>query len=144
MRELIIAILFAKEIMLTPFPVTILKSVDIVPIYPVSAISHGAGLRIDVTSMLSDSEKKDLFYYWLNSKFEKKFPRHSISARLIQDNGKVTFLDYDGQAAITNHKILLIVDNPSNVPTGVKFTRITVRTDIPLDRVAVYWKNYSK
>lgn len=144
MKALILTLLFAKEVLLTPAPVTILNAIDIKPSSAVSAISPGAGLRIDVTSMLSKSEKRNLFYYWANNRFLEKFPKQSVSAVLDQGSGKVTLLTYKGHTAISNQELSLIIDNPGNIPTGVKFSHIVVRSAVPLDHVMIYWKNYSK
>lgn len=143
MKEFLLILFFAKELLLTPVPVSFNGSLIVVPEKPVSAITKGATLQIDVTQMVPVGSG-GLFRYWETGEFKRQFPPGALSASLVEVNGRTTVLHYEGQAAISKDRLWLVLGNDKTVPTGVQFVKISIFSEIPLENVKIYWRNYAK
>lgn len=143
MKELILTLLFAKELLLTPVPVSFKGPLTIVPEKPISAITKGAALEIDVTPMLP-VRAGSLFKYWEMGAFKREFPPGAIRAALVEKDGRTIALQYDGQAAVSNGRLWLMLSYDQAMPTDAKFVKINVFSEVSLKDVRIYWKNYGK
>lgn len=142
MRDFLLALLFSKVILLTPHPVSVEGRIELVPAEPLTAISSGAELEIDVTSMVPNESKKRLFEFW--DKAEAAFPAGVISAELVDRAGHVVSLKYQGHSSISNDDIRLILDNGGEISTKAEYVKVVIDSRIPLKNVSVYWRNYKK
>lgn len=142
MKEFFLILFFAKSVVLTPEPINIVAEVTLQLPEPVSAITSGAHVRIDVTRSAPGSvdlaDVVDVLEY-----LDGQFPAGSVTAFLAADSGAVQFLDKvsgssDGKTAE------LIVSSSTGVPTGVYFSNLRIVATVPLPTVTVIWQNYKK
>jgi hypothetical protein len=107
---------------------------------PISAITSGASIQIDVTEMLSKSIDRDIIKTRKN--IANMFSGGSIEA--ILSNATVDInLKYEGGNLISNDSIKLAL-YAENIPTDTDFNVVTLKSSVNLERVKVYWKNYKK
>lgn len=133
-------LLFGNLILLTPHPVDIYAHDWIALAEPISAITPGAILSVDVTAMLENPKPYNLA--WADH-FEELFPPGSLSATLVTRGGKKVRLEYRGGWAYDAEGHITLILECGCVPTDAEVTKIRVETDVPLRDVLLYWKNYT-
>lgn len=140
MLDFLIILLFAKIVLLTPEPVNIKANEKyIIKLEkPISAITDGASIQIDITDMFLHNDKADLIE--LRKLIKKRFPRGSIQVKLMNQNKNIT-LNYDGMSAINAKNIRLLL-NGNDVVKGDEFDRVDLKSDYQLQKIKIYWKNY--
>lgn len=126
--------------MLTPAPITLENTSVIEPKKPISAITSGASIEIDVSNIIKLSQKDDINEF--RSKVKKLFPPHSIEARLVQKDGKESTLSYGGNFLINKENTRLSLYSEKGVPTNKEFSKVIITSKIRIKDVKVYWKNY--
>lgn len=135
-------IFFAKTILLTPNPVDIHGKLQMNPPAPLEAITSGAELEIDVTSMISMSRGEDVLS--VRKKIADKFSNAPIEAHLIGDNGVDVTMRFAGYSTISNSEARLVLAASPGVPADVKFKTVVVSSGTELNSVSVYWRNYKE
>lgn len=106
---------------------------------PVSAISGGASLRLDITSMVpQEARSLAASREWI----EKTFPDNSIRATLKSKDGLSVNLSFDGASSWEPESIQLIIAASEGVPKGVEFSSLALSTDLHLQQVTLTWANY--
>ena len=126
--------------LLTPAPVTLENVITFVPKEPLSAITTGASLEIDVSNILTKSQKEGIPEF--RERVGKLFPANTLSASLVQENGEETSLLYSGSHLFNNKSTMLSLYSESGVPTDQKFVKVVVKSKIKLEGVTIRWKNY--
>lgn len=141
MLEFIRILLFGTTTLLTP------QSIDIVDggialhlEKPISAVTSGAALYIDVSSMLP-SEVNDVLEArrWV----DKTFSKGVVSAELLGSSGEDKLkLTYQGSSSWSKGSVYLMLTARSVVLLGVEYDQLTLKTDTDLYAVRVKWKNH--
>ena len=90
---------FAKTTLLTPNPVDIHGRLDLNLPEPLEAITSGAELEIDVTSIISMSRGEDILA--VRKKIVDKFSNSSIQAHLLGDNNVDVVLHFAGFSTVS-------------------------------------------
>jgi hypothetical protein len=138
MLDFLRILFFAKTILLTPQPVTLLGEMELRPHEPLSAVTSGAGIEIDVSSMLTRREGEGIVE--LRRRVTDVFPPRAIEARL-QGKGVEVVLRYDGGVAVADDAIVLGLAAAEGVPVETEFDRVMLKTAVKLDSVRVSWRN---
>lgn len=108
---------------------------------PICAITTGAAIQIDVSEMvLTGGQKMNLLE--TRRTVSDMFSKGSIEATLIAGNKRI-MLTYQGGTLVNNDSARLVLSGNED-PTGVDFSAIVIKTDVKLERVKIYWKNYKK
>ena len=139
MLEFLKILFYAKSILLTPQVIDIdgELSIDLNP--PVSAITKGAAVVIDVSSISDEIGTKGLGIKKSREFLNKLLPKGSVFAKLQNKNDTVVL---DRMAfALGNSDAKLILSAENGVPTGVDFNTLDIVSNVPLERVTVTWKN---
>lgn len=130
---------FAKTILLTPEPITLLGDVEIRPTLPLTAITAGASIEIDVSSMMTKHQKEGIVEF--RRRVTEAFPSGSINAKLFGKDNREVILSYDGGVAYTDKAVYLGLYAHDGVPTGVEFNRVKLTSRVQLNSVKVSWRN---
>ena len=142
MKEFLLILFLGKSVALTPMPIDIIDEVTLELGEPVSAVTGGAHLRIDVTrgvpSSIDLGDVVDVLDYLAG-----QFPAGSVTATLTTDTGVAQTLDQVGGSS-DGRTAELILSSSTAVPTGIDFSELKIDTTIPLPAVTVTWQNYRK
>jgi hypothetical protein len=142
MKEFFLILFFAKSVMLSDAPGDILGEVDLSPDEPVSAITSGAHLRLDLTEQLKG--RIDLAdSVAVLAHLERMYPQGTVSGRLLALDGQEFLLDRSS-GATDGKSAELLLSASSGLPTGLDFSRVWVTSSIPLYGVTVTWQNHAK
>ncbi|WP_198411339.1 hypothetical protein [Marinimicrobium alkaliphilum] len=133
--------LFGTTVLLTPEPMDIVDGgIEIDLDKPISAITSGAALYLDVSSM-RPPEVNDILETrsWVDETFSSGF----VSVNLFSASGKEDLeLSYRGSSSWGKEVVYLMLTARSGVPVGVEYDRLTLKTDIDIHDVRIIWKNY--
>lgn len=130
---------FAKTVLLTPDPINVLGDIDLRPSEPLTAITTGASIEIDVSSMIKKPQQEGIVEF--RRRVAEAFPPGSINAKLLgKDNRQVT-LWYDGGVAFAKDAIFLGLYAGDGVPIDAEFDRVKLTSRVQLKSVRVSWRN---
>ena len=106
---------------------------NIEPEKPLTAITGGASIRIDVTKYMENKMSFD--------EAAEKFPDGSIKGKLITDNGQI--IEIENTASSHNkEETRLILDSDKPIPTDIKITMVSLKSSQLIKDVEIYWKNF--
>ncbi|MBU2714151.1 hypothetical protein [Zooshikella harenae] len=143
MLNFLLILFFSKTVLLTPDYIDVDSTADgytFILQEPINAITQGASIQIDVTKMLDPFSKGDLFK--VRSAISDLFKSGSIEVTLGEGDEAVR-LEYKGSTLISNDRVSLALVG-DNIPTGIDFTKLVLKTEVKLERIKIYWKNYKK
>ena len=109
---------------------------------PVSAITSGASVQLDVSSQIQWDDTKHIDE--VRKQLQKYFPKKSIKAKLVASDGEEMLLVYDGNSLISRDAILLSLYSENEIPIGKGFVKIKIYSGRKIEDVLIYWKNYMK
>lgn len=143
MKDFFLILFFSKTILLTQNPITMSNGeLELKLNEPIEAITSGASIQIDVTSMLKWDKNEGIKE--LRKKLDAIFPSGSIKAKLIEDDGMEIDLIYTGSSLINEDNVRLSLYGDGKISVDKEFTSIKLISSVELDEVNVYWKNYKK
>jgi hypothetical protein len=138
MKEFFLILFFSKTILLTPDPINLFGEMEIIPDKPLKAITSGATIQLDVSSMIGKNQGITEF----DKTMEKNFPAGSFQATLYGSNNKEVTLRYDGHYSFSDKDVRLTLSTDSGVPTDAEFSKVRITSSIRLKNIKVFWKNY--
>lgn len=134
MKKFILMLLFSKTILLTTSPVDLTDTwMQIVPKSPLKAITSGASLQIDISSIVGNQSDFKIL--------QQMFPKGTVEANLICSSGEKVILQ-DGSFAYSNNEIRMILDGVKPIPTDETFVRVQIKSKRVMPGVKIYWKNF--
>jgi hypothetical protein len=142
MKEFFLILLFAKSIVITAEPIDIRNSVSLSMAEPVSAITSGAHVRIDVTNSLVGTTDFSNIVSVLDH-LKMQFPVGSVVAILTTTTGEKMILD-KVSGSTNGENAELVLSSSSGLPTGIEFSELKIESSIELLGVTIIWQNYSK
>jgi hypothetical protein len=140
MKEFLLILFLGKSVILTPSPVTLENIVTLEPDEPISAVTTGASLEIDVSNILIKPKEEGIPEF--TERVEKLFPPYTISASLMQADGKEVVLIYTGGHSYNHESTRLSLYSEDGVPTDQEFAKVVIITKAKIEGVTVHWKNY--
>ncbi len=138
--EFLSILFFAKTVLLTPVPIDLYGDLDMRLRTPLTAITSGASIQVNVSSMISKSEKEGILEF--GRRVESAFPPGTIQAKLTGNDGQEVKLSYEGNYAYSSDAVLLTLTANNGVPKNVEFERIIITSHIKLKSVLLSWKNH--
>ncbi len=142
MKEFFLILLFAKSIAITAEPIDIRNSVSLSLAEPISAITSGAHVRIDVTNSLVGTTDFSNIVSVLDS-LKMQFPSGSVIAILTTTSGERMTLD-KVNGSTNGENAELVLSSSSGLPTGIEFSELKRESTTELVGVTIIWQNYSK
>lgn len=132
-------ILFLGEtVILTPTPISIgSEEISISLSENISAITIGATLQIDVTTMINFESKPDVIQ--IRTDAETQFPKGAITATLSNSKDSEITLTYHGGLLVNDDRVRLVLEG--SVPLKMEWDRIKITSDVELQNVTVMWVN---
>lgn len=120
--------------LLTPVPIDLGNEwLEFIPNKPLKAVTGGAALYLDLTKNVAD--------IWDTNSHDKKFPRGTIQAELVPENGQPIMLANESGYSISDNTVSVMITPNSEIPTKIKFTKVRLRSSVPLKSVKLTWKN---
>jgi len=136
MKTLLLILFFGKSVLLTSAPVDLTeKWTELTPKKPISAITGGAAIYVDVT--------QDTGYVPITGGLDKIIPNHTITAELIPETGKAIVITNTASAHSNKEVALILTPESGPMPTGIKFKKVRIRSSRPIKRASVTWKNHT-
>ncbi len=138
----LLILFFSKTILLTPEFIDVdtnMSGFEMSLSEPVSAITQGASIQIDVSEMLMKDGENNIIE--IRNRVRNHFPENSVEVELIGEQVEIN-LTYQGGVSTNKDSVRLVFSN-NEMPTGVDFNRIVIKTNVGLSRVKIYWRNYT-
>ena len=142
MKTFFLILFFAKSVAITTEPIDISHGISFHLTEPISAITSGAHVRIDLTSSLVGTVDLSNTVSVLDY-LREHFPNGSITGTLTAMSGETITLDWLGSAT-SGDDAKLILASSSGVPTDMAFSELKIDTSIELSDVNIIWQNHSK
>ena len=142
MIEFLQILFFAKSVLLTPEPIDIKGEISLQLAEPVSALTSGAHVRIDVTRNIPSSVDLPNVVAVLDYLAER-FPDGSVTATLMTVAGERVILERVS-GSTSGERAEVVISSPSGVQTDIDFSEVKVATTTPLRAVTVTWQNHAK
>ena len=140
MKEFFLILFFSKTVLLTPDPINIHDETFLVPQEPVTAITNGASLRIDVSNLHKDLGIKRGGLTESRVILKKLIPSGSVKAEL-HSKGEVVTLNQESYS-IFNDGAELVLSSEAGIPTNIAFHKIKIISLVNLDGVKISWRNF--
>ena len=139
MLTLLKIIIFGGSTVITPSPINISENPILIEFEkPLSAITEGASINIDVTPHITSQGFSNEF-----KEIDEEFPKGCVKAILKSKQGEiVTLIDSDGR--LGGKEKFLNLGSESGVPTGAKYVSIEISSCKQINNTVVTWYNYSK
>lgn len=137
MKEFFTILFYGKVILLTPNPVNVENQLDVMLDEPIVAVTSGASVQIDVSSMIEVTNVIET-----RQAVSSRFPDECLSGALHGANIEVALQDMG--TAISSDSVQLILSSDSGVPIGTEFSRIVIFSCVNMTNVEIYWRNYKK
>jgi hypothetical protein len=142
MKEFFLILLFSEWVQLTPVPVDVVNKLVLHPSEPISAITSGAALHVDLEVFLSGVGIDETGIAQSRQIFDERIPPGSVYGLLIGEDGEEVLLD-EAFLSLQNDKPWLVLRPNSGMPTGIEFEEVVIQSDVVLKEIVVFWKNYS-
>lgn len=137
MKEFFTILFFGKLILLTPNPVTIDDSFELMLDDSIVAINRGANLQIDVSSMIKVATISET-----RQAVSSRFPNGCVWAVLHSASGEIA-LENIGPS-VSEDTVRMILFSESGIPVDTDFSRIEIHSCVTMTDVDIYWKNHTK
>lgn len=142
MLDFIKIMLLSSFTLLTPEPVSLKPGETITIEGPVSAITEGAAIYLDISSMVPiNINGVSSVRNWEGTEFHDDFASVTLIDR--QCNKEIE-LEFAGLSYGGGKRSMLIFSSERGVPEDKEYEAIKFKTDVELRDVLIYWKNYRK
>ena len=136
MKEFFTLLFFYKDVVLTPVPINIdSKCLDIVPKEPLTVLTAGAALDIEISRQVKGR-------LWFDD-VDREFPRDTIVATLRRVQGDAVTAT-NRSSALGDKFFRLEVAPKEQFRKGDKFSAIRLCATKSIPNVKVIWRNASK
>jgi len=142
MKTFLAALLFANTVLLTHHPVSFKGRIELVAEKPLRALSSGADIEIGLPLASTSGKGRGLLAEW--NAIKTSFPAGTIVGYLVDEDGKTITLTYRGHSSISNNDVRLLLDNKSGIPTDKLFSKIIIESEMQLNDINIYWRDYKK
>ena len=134
--------MFGSFVALTERPVDLVDGSNDVPLRaPISAVTRGASIFVDITSMVPKNEVTiELSRRWV----EKNVSAGCLKAVLESGDSDPVALEFKGSSSFEPGKVYLILASGSGVPIRKDFRKISLTSCVRLNQVMIYWQNHQK
>lgn len=141
MKEFFLILFFSKWVVLTPQPIDIVNEIVLSPDKPLTAITGGAGVHIDLRDFAPAVGIKQTGIKESMRILSEAIPPESVGGYLLTAEGQRISLD-KAFFALENEQAWMVLTASSGIPTGPEFVTLSIRSSVEIRSVLVYWKNY--
>ena len=141
MFEFLLMLFLGRSVLLTAEPMNLSGTTEIVLKAPLKAVSGGARLGIDVSTLLSIRPEESISDF--RDRARREFPPEVFSALLQSSDGRSVRLGYTGNVEIGKTTVVLSLISSGPMPTDQAFNRLSVSSAVPVRGVKLIWTNYS-
>ena len=141
MKEFFLILFFSKWVALTPQSIDIADEIVLSPDKPLTAITGGAGVHIDLSDFAPAVGIKRVGIEESIRILNEMIPLESVSGYLLTGEGQRILLD-GAFFSLENDRAWMVLTSSSGIPTGPEFVTLSIRSSVELRGVLVYWKNY--
>lgn len=139
-KKLVIVLLLGETTLLTNEPVTISSDYSLFEFSEsIEALNDGAGLLIDVTSMLPNYNERKLSVV---RRDVHKLLGDSVIVANLKNNKAGHAFTYKGGCLVGKNRILIMLSS-DEILTEKRWSRMEVKSSVELKNVELLWKNYS-
>lgn len=142
MKEFFLILFFSKWVALTPQAIDIVNEIVLNPDKPLTAITGGAGVHIDLSNVAPAVGIKQTGIEESMRILSELIPPEGVSGYLLTGEGQRISLD-KAFFALENDRAWMILTSSSGIPAGLEFVTLSIRSSVEIRGVLVYWKNYS-
>jgi hypothetical protein len=143
MKEFFLILLFSEWVQLTPLPVDISESMTITPEEPLSAITPGAAIHIDLKAFAPAVGIRETGITESLEMLGQQIPLDGLGGYLVTKDGSRIVLD-NGFFSLQDDQAWIVLGSRSGVPTGIDFAELTIESRVEIRDVRIYWKNWSE
>lgn len=139
-------ILYSKHILLTPTPINLDENwLEITPNRPISAITGGACIYVDVSNSYSAISNSTYRGDILSREtLHSTFPDESLNAILLEEDGTRHVFNFTGSFAGSGRgQVSLILAGTQPTPENIKFIKVFIRSKIKIYNAKIIWVNSS-
>jgi len=141
MLEFLLILFLGRSVLLTPEPINLSGTKEIVLNAPLKAVSGGARLGIDVSTLIFVRPEESIKDF--RDRVRREFPPEVFSALLQSKDGRSVRLGYAGNVEIGKTTVVLSLVSAEPIPTDRAFSRLSVSSALPVRGVKLIWTNYS-
>ena len=141
MKEFFLILFFSQWVALTPQPIDISHEIVLSPDKPLTAITGGAGVHIDLSNAAPAVGIKQTGIEESMRILHEMIPPDSVSGYLLTGEGQRILLDR-AFFSLENDRAWMVLTSSSGIPTGPEFVTLSIRSSVEIRGVSVYWKNY--
>jgi hypothetical protein len=141
MKEFFLILFFSKWVALTPQPIDIEYEIVLNPEKPLTAITGGAGVHIDLGDFAPAVGIKRVGIEESMRILNEMIPPERVSGYLLTGDGQRISLD-KAYFSLENDQAWMVLTSSSGIPTGPEFVTLSIRSSVEIRGVSVYWKNY--
>ena len=142
MKEFFLMLFLAKSIAITTEPIDIIGNVNLSLAEPVSAITSGANVRIDITNSLEGKIDLSNIVSVLDY-LKAQYPNGSVKAILTTSTGERVILE-NVSGSTNGENAELVISSSSGLQTGIEFSKLEIESSKKLLGVSITWQNHSK
>jgi hypothetical protein len=142
MKELLLILFFSEWVLLTPQAVDISTELVLTPDKPMTAITSGAGVHIDLKDFAGGVSLKKTRITESTRILRERIAPESVRGYLLTDAGEQTLLDR-AFFSLENDQAWIVLTASTGIPTDLEFVTLSIQSSVELRNVRVYWKNYS-
>lgn len=128
--------------MLTPQAVDISTEIILTPDKPLTAITPGAGVHIDLSDFAPAVGIRLTGITESTRILSEMIPPAGVSGYLLTGEGQRIALD-KAFFSLENDQAWMVLKSSSGIPTGLEFVALSIRSSVEIHGVLVYWKNFS-
>lgn len=142
MKEFFLILFFSKWVSLTPQPIDIANEIVLSPDKPLTAITGGAGVHIDLSDFAPAVGIKQTGTKESTRILSELIPPEGVRGYLFTGEGQRISLD-KAFFSLENDQSWMVLTSSSGIPTGVEFVTLSILSSVEMHGVLVYWKNCS-
>lgn len=113
---------------------------ELIPKEPLTAITSGASLQIDVSNFVKGASIKEQGIVESRKLLKEMIPEGSVNAILYSKGGEV-YLDDNG-FALSNSGAMLTLSSKTGVPVDIEFDKVKIISQIEFKDIQISWKNF--
>ncbi len=138
LKTFFLILFLSKSVILTPDPISVGDGeVELSLGENISAITTGATLQIDVSTMIDLDSKSGVVQ--IRKVAEAQFPSGTISAILVNDENSMIPLTYFGGILVNDGSVRLSLEG--KIPLETEWNKVVLKSDLELREVSIVWLN---
>lgn len=140
MKVFLLILFFSKTLLLTPDSVNFIGELELIPKEPLTAITSGASLQVDVSNFAKGINIKEKGIVESRKLLKELIPEGSVNAILYSKDLEVPL--NDNGFTLSNDGATLVLSTKTGVPVDVEFVKVKISSQIQFNDIKIFWKNF--